>query len=140
MGSETGVILPLLSLGHGFSRGYFPPRLLILQGRPSAQLQLSPASGNATAQAYRQRILLCGPSAFPIRILALPFIDLRSHWRFLSRGMVPTELGFNRLHLVSGQRIDCGRTRVEAERPVRGLFVLIQDSRWLGLEFSQWRW
>ena len=33
---------------------------------------------------------------------------------------MPSELGFTRLHLVSGQRIDCGRTRV-TEGPVRKL-------------------
>lgn len=34
---------------------------------------------------------------------------------------MPSDLVFIRLHLVSGQRLDCGRTRVESERPVRNL-------------------
>lgn len=55
------------------------------------------------------------------RDLAFPLRDLGSHWSVWNRGVMPSDLGFNKLHLASGQRVDCGRARAVAERPVRKL-------------------
>lgn len=77
-----------------------------------------------------------------IETLAVSLLDLKPLECSEQRWDALSELAFNQLHLASGQRLDCRRTRMEAERPVRKLVQEYRRERgWhLGLEFSQRRW
>ena len=83
--------------------------------RGSLQLELSEQEGQGQEMNLARRWI--GWRELIVRTLALVLMDLGSHWNVLNRDVMPSELGFNRLHLLSGQRIDYGKTRVEAERP-----------------------